>query len=170
MDVSEARRLRGLEEENQRLKGLVAEQALRHPGAQGSPRKKRVEPAEGRLAVRHAIDVHSYSERRACQLTEMNRRTFRRPPGPECDAELRIRLRGLAEEHRRFGSPRLQILLRRSECIGRKGCPQTQAPPQADKPSASGTARSHAAELALGHGLRERLPDKRLQASYADCG
>lgn len=76
MDVSEARRLRGLEEENQRLKGLVAEQALGHPGAQGSPRKKRVEPAEGRLAVRHAIDVHSYSERRACQLTEMNRRTL----------------------------------------------------------------------------------------------
>ena len=28
MDVSEARRLRGLEEENQRLKRLVAEQAL----------------------------------------------------------------------------------------------------------------------------------------------
>jgi putative transposase len=93
-DVSEARRLRGLEEENQRLK-----------------------PAERRLAVRYAIDVHGYSERRACQLMEMNRRTFRRPPGPDRDAELRIRLRGLAEERRHFGSPRLQILLRREGII-----------------------------------------------------
>jgi putative transposase len=69
------------------------------------------------LAVRYAIDVHGYSERRACQLMEMNRRTFRRPPGPDRDAELRIRLRGLAEERRRFGSPRLQILLRREGIV-----------------------------------------------------
>ena len=48
---------------------------------------------------------------------EMNRRTFRRPLGPDRDVELRIRLRGLAEERRHFGSPRLQILLRREVII-----------------------------------------------------
>lgn len=74
--------------------------------------EKTVEPAERRLAVRYAIDMHGYSERRACQRMELNRRTFRRPPGPYRCAELRIRLRGLAEERQRFGSPRLQILLR----------------------------------------------------------
>ena len=63
--------------------------------------------------MRYAIEAHGYSGRRACQLMEMNRRTFRRPPSPDRDAELRARLRELAEERRRFGSPRLQILLRR---------------------------------------------------------
>lgn len=48
---------------------------------------------------------------------EMNRRTFRRPLGPDRDAELRIRLRGLAEERWRFGSPWLQIILRREGII-----------------------------------------------------
>ena len=72
--------------------------------------------------MRYAIDVHGYSERRACQLMEMNRRTFRRPPGPDRDAELRIRLRGLAEERRHFGTPRLQILLRREGIIVNHKC------------------------------------------------
>ena len=48
---------------------------------------------------------------------ERNRGTFRRPPGPDRDAEFRIRLRGLAEERRCFGSPWLQILLRREGII-----------------------------------------------------
>ena len=65
------------------------------------------------MAVRYAMEAHGYSERRACQLMEMNRRTFRRPPSPDPDASLRARLRELAEERRRFGSPRLHILLRR---------------------------------------------------------
>ncbi|HBW14830.1 MAG TPA: hypothetical protein DEF41_01485 [Desulfovibrio sp.] len=64
MDVSEARRLRGLEEENQRLKRLVAEQALDIQVLKEVLEKKRVRPAERRLAVRYAIDVHGYSERR----------------------------------------------------------------------------------------------------------
>ena len=44
---------------------------------------------------------------------EMNCRTYRRASGPDRDADLRVRLRELAEERRRFGSPRLHILLRR---------------------------------------------------------
>jgi len=43
----------------------------------------------------------------------LNRRTFRRPVGPDRDEGLRKRLRELAEERRSFGSPRLCILLRR---------------------------------------------------------
>lgn len=59
------------------------------------------------------IDGHGYSERRACTLIGLNRRTFRRAPPQDGDADLRRRLRELAEERRRFGSPRLHILLRR---------------------------------------------------------
>jgi len=69
------------------------------------------------LAVRHAVEAHGYSERRACQLMEMNRRTYRRALGPDRDADLRVRLRELAEERRRFGSPRLHILLRREGVV-----------------------------------------------------
>lgn len=67
--------------------------------------------------MRHAIEAHGYSERRACQLMDMNRRTYRRPVKPDRDAELRRRLRELAEERRRFGSPRLHILLRREGLV-----------------------------------------------------
>ena len=48
---------------------------------------------------------------------EMNRRTYRRALGPDRDADLRVRLRELAEERRRFGSPRLHILLRREGVV-----------------------------------------------------
>jgi putative transposase len=44
---------------------------------------------------------------------EMNRRTYRRPLAPDGDADLRKRLRELAEARKRFGSPRLTILLNR---------------------------------------------------------
>lgn len=63
--------------------------------------------------MRHAVVAHGYSERRACTLMGMNRRTFRRKPASDRNAALRIRLKELAEQRRRFGSPRLLILLRR---------------------------------------------------------
>ena len=44
MEVSEAQRLKAMEDENRRLKLLVAELAYRR-GAEGSHTKKRVEPA-----------------------------------------------------------------------------------------------------------------------------
>lgn len=63
--------------------------------------------------MRYAIDVHGCSERRACQLmTDLQTAT-----SLDRDGELRIRLRGLAEERRRFGSPRLQILLCREGIV-----------------------------------------------------
>ena len=65
------------------------------------------------MAVRHAVETHGYSERRACKLMDMNRRTYRRMPAPDRNAALTIRLKELAEERRRFGSPRLLTLLRR---------------------------------------------------------
>lgn len=65
----------------------------------------------------HAIKLHGYSERRACRLMLLNRRTFRCPAGPDRDESLRKRLRELAEERKSFGSPSLCILLRREGLI-----------------------------------------------------
>jgi len=50
------------------------------------------------------------SERRACGLMEIHRGTYRYVPRPE-DRRLRLRLRELAEQRRRFGYRRLQVLL-----------------------------------------------------------
>jgi putative transposase len=48
---------------------------------------------------------------------DINRRTFRRNPGVDKDAALRARMREIAETRRRFGAPRLHILLRREGLV-----------------------------------------------------
>jgi putative transposase len=72
-----------------------------------------VGPAVQRDAVAHLQAVMGLSERRACSIVGADRKMVRyrsrRPP----DSELRIRLRELANERRRFGYRRLFILLRR---------------------------------------------------------
>lgn len=72
-----------------------------------------VGPAVQRDAVAHLQAVMGLSERRACSIVGADRKMVRyrsrRPP----DAELRARLRELANERRRFGYRRLFILLRR---------------------------------------------------------
>ena len=72
-----------------------------------------VGPAARREAVVHLRTALEMSERRACTLIAVDRTMIRyrsrRPP----DAELRARLRELANQRRRFGYRRLFILLRR---------------------------------------------------------
>ena len=72
-----------------------------------------VGPAAKRAAVARLKTVLDLSERRACSIVgaerTMVRYRSRRPP----DTELRVRLRELANERRRFGYRRLFILLRR---------------------------------------------------------
>lgn len=53
------------------------------------------------------------SERRACRLAGSPRSTLRYRPVKGTDNLLRQRLRDLADRHRRFGHPRLHVLLRR---------------------------------------------------------
>ncbi|MDF0522681.1 IS3 family transposase [Bradyrhizobium yuanmingense] len=113
MDVSEAKRLRALEEENGKLKKLLAEQMLDAAALRELLFKKMVGPAAKRAAVAHLQAVMSLSERRACSIVDADRKMIRyrssRPP----DAVLRDRLRDLANERRRFGYRRLFVLLRR---------------------------------------------------------
>nr|WP_257187532.1 MULTISPECIES: IS3 family transposase [unclassified Bradyrhizobium] len=112
MDVSEAKRLRALEEENAKLKKLLAEQML-DAAALRELLSKMVGPAAKRAAIAHLQAVMSLSERRACSIVGADRKIIRyrssRPP----DAVLRGRLRDLANERRRFGYRRLFVLLRR---------------------------------------------------------
>ncbi len=113
MDVSEAKRLKQLEDENAKLKKLLAEQMLDVAAMRELLSKKMVGPAVQRDAVAHLQAVIGLSERRACTIVGADRKMVRyrscRPP----DTELRTRLRDLANERRRFDYRRLFILLRR---------------------------------------------------------
>jgi transposase InsO family protein len=72
-----------------------------------------VRPAAKREAVACLREQFQMSERRACSIIDADRKMIRyqskRPP----EAELRERLRSLANERRRFGYRRLFIMLRR---------------------------------------------------------
>jgi putative transposase len=63
--------------------------------------------------VSWAIKEKSYSQRRACALVGMAPKVYRHQPKRPDDTGLRERLNALANQRRRFGYRRLQLLLRR---------------------------------------------------------
>ena len=71
-----------------------------------------VGPAVKREAVAHLRAVFQMSERRACSVIAADRTSIRYRSCRPTDAELRGRLRDLANARRRFGYRRLFILLR----------------------------------------------------------
>ncbi|EAB1567118.1 IS3 family transposase [Salmonella enterica] len=113
LEVSEARRLRALEDENAKLKKLLAEAMLDNVVLKDPSHKKMVTPGAKREAVAHAREHHGLSERRACNLVGVSRRVIRYRSSRPDDGPLRQRLRELAAERRRFGYRRLGYLLAR---------------------------------------------------------
>jgi len=77
LEVSEARRLRQPEEENRRLKPIVAEQVLDIQALKGGAGKKVLTPAAGREAVGVMRSEYRGGERRACQLAGVGRSSCR---------------------------------------------------------------------------------------------
>lgn len=72
-----------------------------------------VTPAARRKLVTFFREHHQISERRACKIVGLCRSSCRYQATPNNDAEIRSRLRQLAEQRRKFGAPRLHTLLRR---------------------------------------------------------
>ena len=72
-----------------------------------------VTPAARRKLVAFLQDHHQFSERRACKIVGLCRSSCRYQAKPNNDAEIRARLRQLAEQRRKYGAPRLHTLLRR---------------------------------------------------------
>ena len=70
-----------------------------------------------RLAVSHARESLGLSERKACLLVNISASVYRYRPKEGNDVTLRQRLRELAEQRKRFGSPRLHILLKRERLV-----------------------------------------------------
>ncbi|MGJ5176336.1 IS3 family transposase [Bradyrhizobium oligotrophicum] len=113
MDVSEAKRLKTLEDENTRLKRLLADAMLDNAALKDLPGKEVVTRAAKRKAVGHLMGVHGMSERRACKAIGCCRMTVRYQTSRADDAGLRQRMRAIAHERRRFGYRRLHVLLKR---------------------------------------------------------
>ncbi|MGI4733370.1 MAG: IS3 family transposase [Janthinobacterium lividum] len=113
LEVSDAKRLRALEEENARLKRLLADTMLDNAGLKDLLFKKMVAPAAKRQAVAHLQATLGMSERRACAVVGADRTSMRYRSCRADDGDLRSRLCELAQQRRRFGYRRLHILLRR---------------------------------------------------------
>ncbi|RZL83597.1 MAG: IS3 family transposase [Sphingomonas sp.] len=113
LEVSDAKRLRSLEEENTRLKRLLADTMLDNAGLKDLLFKKMVTPVAKRQAVAHLQATLGMSERRACMVVGADRTSMRYRSCRADDGDLRSRLCELAQQRRRFGYRRLHILLRR---------------------------------------------------------
>ncbi|WP_431194480.1 integrase core domain-containing protein [Pseudomonas aeruginosa] len=114
MTVADAKRLKDLELENNRLKKLLAEAHLDIESLKVVA-GKRVSPTARREAVQEMQARTGISERRACQLIGLSRSVLRYQPRASVqNTELQAQLVELAQERRRFGYRRLHILLRRA--------------------------------------------------------
>jgi putative transposase len=69
------------------------------------------------MAVSYAVNDLGLSERRACLLARVSPSVFRYEPKQNNDEALRLRLRELAGQRKRFGSPRLHIMLKRENLV-----------------------------------------------------
>src|SRR3954462_10038975 len=92
MGVSDVQKLKRLEEENSKLKRVVADLTLNNVVLKDLLGKKLLEPASKRAAVTVAIQQHGISERRACRLTQLARSTQRRKLHGKGDEGIRQRL------------------------------------------------------------------------------
>lgn len=72
-----------------------------------------VTPAARRTVVEFLKEHHHVSERWACKIVRLSRSSYRYQAKPTNDTEIRTRLKQLAEQRRKFGAPRLHVLLLR---------------------------------------------------------
>ena len=112
LEIPEARCLKTLEEENRRLKHIVADQALDLQALKLVVSKKWL-PVAKREAAGLLQQHLGLSKRRSCRVLGVSRSLLQYTPRPDRNTGLRARLKELAEARRRFGSPRLHVLLRR---------------------------------------------------------
>ncbi|MBX3040930.1 MAG: IS3 family transposase [Bdellovibrionaceae bacterium] len=113
LQIDQARRLKELENENLKLKKLVADLALDNSILKEVKQGKLLSPSRRREAVEFTIERFGISERRACRLLGQNRRTQRYTVqfSPEEDRLTRDIIE-LASTHGRYGYRRVTALLR----------------------------------------------------------
>lgn len=76
-----------------------------------------VTPAAGRQAVAHLCEAHGVSERRACDVLSVDRSSVRYKSVRPDDEHLRVAMREVAAERRRFGYRRIHVMLERQGIV-----------------------------------------------------
>ncbi|HDR9504654.1 TPA: IS3 family transposase [Burkholderia cepacia] len=113
MQSDQVRELKQLQEENARLKKLVAELSLDKAILQDVAGKKVARPALRRDVVDYVVSHYGLTMRRACRLVKQPRSVqyYRSVKDPR--PELRSRMREIAYTRVRYGYRRVHVLLRR---------------------------------------------------------
>ncbi|MDC0088867.1 IS3 family transposase [Porticoccaceae bacterium] len=112
LEVNEAKRLRELESENNKLKKLLAEKLLENEAIKEVLNKKVVKPSARQAVARELINAYDISESSACDLVRISRSGLRYQPVTKSDGALRARLKALAAEYPRYGYLMLHRLLK----------------------------------------------------------
>ncbi|WP_152931529.1 IS3 family transposase [Pantoea agglomerans] len=114
MEVPEVKRLKSLEEDNARLRKLLAKAMLDKEALKVALGRKFLTTDQKREAVEVMCDATGLSQRRACRLAGLTLSTCRYSAlRPDADAQLSLRITELAPERRRFGYRRIWQLLHR---------------------------------------------------------
>ncbi|WP_139322898.1 IS3 family transposase [Deinococcus marmoris] len=114
LGVTELRRLRQLEDENRKLKQLVADLSLDKVMLQDVIKFKVLRPVQREHLVQHLQAGYRVSERRACQVLRATRSTFRYAPRRKQDEPVILkRMTEIAQTRVRYGYRRIHILMQR---------------------------------------------------------
>ena len=73
-------------------------------------------PQDKRVAALRAMAKHDISQRRACKLVSVDPKTVRHERTPD-SPEIRVRMRAIANERRRFGYRRIGVMLKREGIV-----------------------------------------------------
>ncbi len=67
--------------------------------------------------MKHIVFSFGLSKRRACKIIDFNRSTGQYLPRPRDDDAVKKRMRGLAYQYKRYGSPKLHALLKKESLV-----------------------------------------------------
>ncbi|MEO0898097.1 MAG: IS3 family transposase [Bacteroidota bacterium] len=113
MSSSELKRLKQLEEENRKLKQLVADLSLDKQILQDVIKKKALKAPVRREIAHFMMDEYRVSLRRALRLSFISSSVWYYESRPRDDSALRMRIKEIAEIRIRYGFKRIYVLLRR---------------------------------------------------------
>ncbi|MGH9440136.1 MAG: IS3 family transposase, partial [Terriglobia bacterium] len=113
MKLDQAKRLKELEVENNRLKRAVAELTVDNQILKEVSKGKLTSPKRRREAVIHVQQVLGYSEREVCRALGQNRGAFRKPvKRPDDEESLTKDIIRLATKYGRYGYKRITTFLK----------------------------------------------------------
>ena len=113
LEVDQVRQMAQLQEENLRLKRLVADLTLDKTMLQDVLTQKMVKPSRRGPMVDRLMSSYGASERHACRVLCVTRGTYRYRSCLDPRTELRMRIREIAQARVRYGYREIRVLSNR---------------------------------------------------------